>query len=68
VDVTRIDLGRVLFGLVVLFVGAYFLFRNTFGFDLPELDGEAIWPILVIALGIGILTRPNRHGMEPPKA
>ena len=61
----RLDIGRLIFGLVVLFVGSWFLLRNTLGFDLPELDGEAIWPILVIGLGLAILFNGGRRAGQP---
>ena len=58
---TRRALGRsagaIVFGVVLLVVGGYYLFRNTLGFALPEMDGEAIWPIIVIAIGASILVR-----------
>ena len=49
--------GALLLATLLLIVGGYYLLRNTLGFSLPELDGEAIWPILVIILGIGVLSR-----------
>jgi hypothetical protein len=52
-----LDVGWLIAGAIILFVGAYYVIRNTLGFDLPELDGEALWPLAVIALGIGILWR-----------
>ncbi|HYL41494.1 MAG TPA: hypothetical protein VET90_09310 [Candidatus Binatus sp.] len=59
------DLGRLIFGLVVLFVGVWFLFRNTLGINLPELDGDMIWPILVVGLGLAILFNTGRRGSQP---
>jgi hypothetical protein len=50
-----LDIGAVVFGLIVLGVGAYYLLVNTFGLDLPELDWDKIWPVLVIFLGIAIV-------------
>lgn len=61
----RADWGRLIFGLVVLFVGGWFLFRNTLGFDLPELDADMIWPILVVGLGLAILFNGGRHHPAP---
>ena len=63
----RLDIGRLIFGLVILFVGGYFLLRNTLGFALPELDGDAVWPILVIGLGLGILLNGGRRGHQEPR-
>ena len=64
----RLDIGRLIFGLVVLFVGGYFLLRNTLGFELPDLDADAVWPILVIGLGLVILVNGGRRGREEPRA
>lgn len=50
-------LGALILAAVLILVGGYYLLRNTFGIDLPELNGDAIWPILIILLGIGVLTR-----------
>jgi hypothetical protein len=64
----RRDYGGLVFGGILLFVGGFYLLRNTLGFDLGELDWEPIWPVLVILLGVavvvGALTR--REGGEPP--
>ncbi len=51
----RLDVGAVLFGLIVLGIGVYYLFENTFGFALPELDWDKIWPLAIMALGIALL-------------
>jgi hypothetical protein len=51
----RLDVGAFLFGLIVLGVGVYYMLVNTFGIDLPDLNWDMIWPLAVIALGIGLL-------------
>ena len=51
----HLDIGGVLIGLIILGVGLYYLLVNTFGFVLPELDWDKIWPLAVIAVGLGIL-------------
>jgi hypothetical protein len=65
----RIDIGGIIFGLLVLGVGIYYLLVNTFGFVLPELDWEMIWPIAIIALGVAILwgawNRMGTHRQGP---
>jgi uncharacterized membrane protein YhaH (DUF805 family) len=64
----RSDFGAVILGAIIVFVGGYYLLRNTLGWDLGELDWEPIWPILVIVLGAailyGALTR-SRHEEGP---
>ena len=47
-------------------MGSWYLLRNTFGLDLPELDGEAVWPILVVLLGGVILARSMGRRSETP--
>ncbi len=61
----RLDLGGVLIGLIIVGVGVYYLLVNTFGITLPELDWDKIWPILVMALGVGIVWSAwNRMGND----
>ncbi len=54
---TNPEFGALLIGAILLLVGGYYLLTSTFGLDLPELSWDAIWPLFVIALGIGILWR-----------
>ncbi len=51
------DLGVLLFGVILLFVGGYYLLTQTFGINLPELSWDMVWPLFVIALGVGLLWR-----------
>lgn len=53
----RLDVGAVIIGLVILAVGGYFLLENTFGLVLPELNWDMIWPLFIIAIGVGIVWR-----------
>jgi hypothetical protein len=50
-----LNVGGLIFGAILLLVGIYYLLRNTIGFDLPELNWDIIWPIIVIAIGLGIV-------------
>lgn len=52
-----IDVGAVIFGAILLLVGFYYLLVNTFGVNLPDLNWDAIWPLAVIALGLGVLAK-----------
>ncbi len=57
-----LNLGGLLFGLILLGVGAYFIMKNTLGWNIPELDWDVIWPLFVVALGAGILWRAMTSG------
>lgn len=68
----QIDVGAIILGVLILGVGIYYLLANTFGLALPDLNWDMIWPIAVIALGIGILlgawNRMGTHGHGPTSA
>jgi hypothetical protein len=68
----QIDVGAILLGVIILGVGIYYTLVNVFGFELAELDWDMIWPLCVIALGIGILwsawSRMTPHGQGPTGA
>jgi hypothetical protein len=51
----RRDLGGVIFGGILLVVGIYYLFQQTLGFDIPDLNWNQIWPILLVILGVVIV-------------
>ncbi len=65
----RLDLGAILIGLIILGVGVYYTLVNVFGIELAELDWDKVWPLAVIALGIGIMwgawARMGSHGQGP---
>jgi hypothetical protein len=50
-------------------VGIYYVLANTFGLQMAELDWDKIWPLAVVALGIGIIwgawSRMTPHGHGP---
>lgn len=50
-----IDLGALLFGALLLLAGGYFLLKNTFGFDIPDLDWDMVWPVIIIGIGVVVL-------------
>jgi hypothetical protein len=47
--------GAVLVAIGLIALGTYYLLKNTFGVDLPELEAETVLPIIAIGLGIVIL-------------
>jgi hypothetical protein len=67
----RWDAGALIFGALLVFVGGYYLLRNTLGMGLPELDGEKVWPVVVLALGVvfvvNAITRRQDAIEEPPR-
>jgi hypothetical protein len=63
----RFDFGALVFGGVILVAGVFYFLKNTLGWDVGELNWDAIWPLLVVALGGSILFRAltGTHGNEP---
>ncbi len=51
-----VDVGRVLIGLLVAGVGFYYFLTNTLGLALPQLDWDRVWPLFVMAIGLGIVS------------
>ena len=51
----RRDAGGIVFGAILLLVGGYYLLQQTFGLNLPDLNWDQIWPVLVIVLGVVVL-------------
>lgn len=47
----RLDLGGLVLGAIVIAVGVYYLFKETLGFDIPDLNWDQIWPLLLIVFG-----------------
>ena len=64
----RIDLGALVFGAILLVVGAYYLLANTFGFNMPEINWDQVWPIFLIVLGASVVLRAvaSRRGSDRP--
>lgn len=52
-----VDLGAIVFGGLLLFVGAWYTLRNILGVDLGDLDLAQLWPLLVIALGVSVIVK-----------
>jgi cell wall-active antibiotic response 4TMS protein YvqF len=55
----RRDGGGMVFGVILLLVGGYFLLTDTLGINLPDI-GE-FWPLFVIGLGVWILASSLRR-------
>jgi len=53
----RVDVGALLFGAILLFVGGYYLLENTFGVNLPDINWDQVWPLVIIVLGASVVLR-----------
>ena len=64
----RIDLGALIFGAILVVVGAYYLLENTFGIAMPDINWDQAWPIIVIVLGASVVFRAvvSRPGPDRP--
>lgn len=58
--------GRIIVGFALLAIGGYYFLRNTLGFDLGELDEQAVWPVLAVILGAWIVLRGISMGTDEP--
>lgn len=47
----RLDGGGIILGGILLLVGIYYLLQQTLGFDLPDLNWDQLWPVILIAIG-----------------
>jgi hypothetical protein len=52
--------GSIIFGIIILAVGLWYFADRTLGLDLPRLDADQLWPIVIIALGAWLIVRPHR--------
>ncbi len=51
------DWGGLIFAAILLLTGGYFLLRNTLGIAMPDIEWNALWPVLLILIGIGAMAR-----------
>lgn len=53
----RTGVGTVVFAIVLVVIGGYYVLRNTLGLDLPELDSDQVVPIIAVVIGLALLYR-----------
>jgi hypothetical protein len=53
----RMNWAAIVFGLIILGIGVYYLLDRTLGIAMPRIQWGSIWPIFVIILGGLILLR-----------
>lgn len=61
----RRDEGGLVFGVIVLLVGGYFLLRNTFGLSIPDINWDQVWPVAILLLGVLIIYRAMSSNRKP---
>ena len=52
--------GSIIVGLLILAIGLWYFADRTLGLELPRLDADQLWPIVVIGLGAWLILRPRR--------
>lgn len=55
------DVGSLVFGLILLAIGVWFLAEVTLGIDLPTIRWGQLWPVILIVLGGWILYTAARR-------
>lgn len=53
--------GTIIFGIILIVLGAITLTENL----LPQLDLSLFWPVLLIAIGVGLIIKSRRHAYIP---
>jgi hypothetical protein len=51
----RVDNGAVVWGLILIVVGGWFFLDRTLGWDMPDLDWDALWPLALILIGGAVI-------------
>ncbi len=62
--VRHTSVGTVVFALVLIVIGGYYVLRNTLGINLPELSSDAVVPVIAVVLGLALLYRAWRDSSE----
>jgi hypothetical protein len=57
-----LDWGAVVFGIILLGIGGWFLLKDTFGVDLPNIAWSQFWPVILIVIGVLVLIRSATGG------
>ena len=62
----RSGIGTIAVALILLVFGCYYLLRNTFGIDLPQLESDQVVPALAVIIGVVMLLRVWRDNSTRP--
>jgi hypothetical protein len=50
-----VDTGTVVWGLILIVVGGWFFLDQTLGLDMPKVDWESLWPVVLIVIGAAVI-------------
>ena len=50
-----VDTGTVVWGLILIVVGGWFFLDQTLGLEMPNIDWESLWPVVLIVIGAAVL-------------
>ncbi len=50
-----VDTGTVVWGLILIAVGTWFLLDHTLGFDMPDVRWGDLWPLILIVIGGAVI-------------
>jgi hypothetical protein len=51
----------VFVGLLFLVIGTWFFLERTLGITMPSIEWDAVWPVILIVLGLIVLIRYFRE-------
>jgi hypothetical protein len=53
--------GTVVFGLILVGIGLWFLAEVTLGIEMPDISWDQVWPIILIVVGLWIVLSARRR-------
>jgi hypothetical protein len=60
-DDRGVDTGTVVWGAILLAVGAWFFLKDTLGIRLPSIDWGSLWPVILIVIGAVLIIQAMRR-------
>ncbi len=60
----HLDAPAIIFGIALLATGLFYVLRNTFGLPLGEINWDAVWPFIVLAIGGSMLFKAMAQPRE----
>ena len=51
----RVDTGTIVWGEILIVVGGWFFLDQTLGIDMPNVDWDSLWPVVLIVIGAAVI-------------